>query len=161
MLRKVFTSSGVVVAVAEVGSTVADVTHPGADNYQFVSTDATHIAVGDVFDGVNYSAPIPTPAQIAAQAVAQAQAKQAAIEAAMLHHFDVTAQSRRYDNRITCALRAGYPGPFHAEGLAFASWMDECNATAYGLLAEVQAGTRPMPESASDALALLPAMVWP
>ena len=161
MLRKVFTNSGVVVAVSEIGGTDCNVTRPGADAAQFVSNDAIQISVGDVFDGVSYSAPIPTPAQIAAHAVAQAQAKQAAIEAAMLHHFDVTAQSRRYDNRITCALRAGYPGPFHAEGLAFASWMDACNATAYSLLAEVQAGTRPMPDSASDALALLPAMVWP
>ena len=71
----------------------------------------------------------------------------AVFDAALVAHLDATARERRYDNRITCALRAGYPGPFQAEGIAFASWMDQCNALAYQLLAEVVAGTRPMPES--------------
>jgi len=75
--------------------------------------------------------------------------------------FDATAQAKHYDNRITCALRAGYPGPFQAEGKAFAEWMDGCNALAYQMLAEVQAGTRQMPATKEEALALLPAMVWP
>lgn len=83
------------------------------------------------------------------------------IETALDALFDTTAQSRKYDNRITCALRAGYPGPFHAEGAAFATWMDTCNATGYALLAQVQAGTMAMPVSVSAALALLPTMVWP
>lgn len=83
------------------------------------------------------------------------------IVAAMESLFDTTAQSRRYDNRITCALRAGYAGPFQAEGLAFATWMDAANATAYQLLAQVQAGTMAMPATTTEAMALLPAMVWP
>lgn len=83
------------------------------------------------------------------------------IVAAMESLFDTTAQSRRYDNRITCALRAGYAGPFQAEGLAFASWMDSCNAAAYQMLAQVQAGTMVMPATTATALALLPEMVWP
>ena len=86
---------------------------------------------------------------------------QSQIVEAMTALFDSTAQSKRYDSRITCALRAGYAGPFQAEGQAFASWMDACNALGYTLLAEVQANTRPMPATISDALALLPAMVWP
>lgn len=83
------------------------------------------------------------------------------IVTAMEALFDTTAQSRRYDNRITCALRAGYAGPFQSEGLAFATWMDTCNATAYQMLAEVQAGTMQMPATTTEALALLPEMVWP
>lgn len=75
--------------------------------------------------------------------------------------FDTTAQSRRYDNRLTCALRAGYAGPFQAEGLAFATWMDRQNAIAYQMLAQVQAGTMAMPSTLDDALALLEPMVWP
>lgn len=75
--------------------------------------------------------------------------------------FNQTAQSKHYDNRITCALRAGYPGPFQAEGIAFAQWMDNCYTLAYQMLAEVQAGTRPMPANADQAMALLPVMVWP
>ena len=85
----------------------------------------------------------------------------AVFDAALVAHLDATARERRYDNRVTCALRAGYPGPFQAEGIAFAAWMDQCNALAYNLLAEVIAGTRPMPDSAQALIDLMPAMEWP
>ncbi len=79
---------------------------------------------------------------------------------AMDELFNSTAQAKRYDSRVTCALRAGYPGPFHAEGLAFAQWMDACNALGYQLMAEVLGGQRPLP-TVAEFLALLPAMEWP
>ena len=85
----------------------------------------------------------------------------AVFDAALVAHLDATARQRRYDNRVTCALRAGYPGPFQAEGIAFAGWMDQCNALAYSLLAEVVAGTRPMPDSPQALIDLMPPMVWP
>ena len=84
-----------------------------------------------------------------------------AFEAALDRHLDATAQARRYDNRITCALRAGYPGPFQPEGQAFALWMDACNLAAYTLLAEVQAGARPLPENTQVLIEALPPMMWP
>lgn len=80
---------------------------------------------------------------------------------ALTSYLDVTAQARRYDNRITCALRAGYTGPFQAEGQAFATWMDGCNALAYQWLAEIEAGTRPMFASTDEFISALPEMVWP
>ena len=85
----------------------------------------------------------------------------AVFDAALVAHLDATARERRYDNRITCAMRAGYPGPFQAEGIAFASWMDQCNSLAYNLLAEVVAGTRQLPESPQALIDLMPSMVWP
>ena len=85
----------------------------------------------------------------------------AVFDAALVAHLDATARERRYDNRVTCGLRAGYPGPFQAEGMAFAGWMDQCNALAYQLLAEVVAGTRPLPSSPQALIDLMPAMVWP
>lgn len=85
----------------------------------------------------------------------------ALFDTALVAHLDATARERRYDNRVTCALRAGYPGPFQAEGIAFASWMDQCNALAYQLLAEVVVGTRPMPESPQALIDLMPPMEWP
>ena len=85
----------------------------------------------------------------------------AVFDAALVAHLDATARERRYDNRVTCALRAGYPGPFQAEGIAFAGWMDQCNALAYNLLAEVVAGTRPLPENPQALIDLMPPMVWP
>ena len=80
---------------------------------------------------------------------------------ALTLHLDAVAQQRQYDNRITCMVRAGFPGPFQAEGLAFAAWADTCNATAYALLAEVQAGTRPLPETTQALIDVMPPMVWP
>lgn len=82
-------------------------------------------------------------------------------DAALTRHLDATAQARRYDNRITCALRAGYPGPFQVEGQAFALWMDACNLAAYTLLAEVQVGVRPLPKTTQALIEALPPMVWP
>lgn len=80
---------------------------------------------------------------------------------ALAKHLDTVAQSKRYDNRVTCALRAGYSGPFQAEGQAFAAWMDACNATAYQWWAEIEAGTKPMFASTDEFIAALPQMVWP
>lgn len=124
-----------------------------SDRYRCDGTDLPFVVVGQgeivEADTIQWPAtPVPQPTV-------------AEIVAAMESLFDTTAQARRYDNRITCALRAGYPGPFQAEGLAFATWMDTCNATAYQMLAQVQAGTMQMPATTADALALLPAMQWP
>lgn len=105
-----------------------------------------------------------TPAVIAAAEAARAAATPAITVAdyisAMEGMYDAKARERHYDNRYTCALRAGYAGPFQAEGAAFALWMDTCNALGYLIMAEVQAGTRPQPTIAA-LLAELPALTWP
>lgn len=75
-------------------------------------------------------------------------------------HLNAAAQARRYDNIHTAALRAGYAGPFHAEGVAYAEWMDACNAAGYQVLAEIEAGTRE-PLTVDDYIALLPPLVLP
>lgn len=79
---------------------------------------------------------------------------------AMTDLFDTTAQTKHYDNRITCALRAGYSGPFQPEGVAFAQWMDACNEAGYQIMAQVLAGQITQP-SVAELLALFPAIVWP
>lgn len=77
-------------------------------------------------------------------------------EAALDAHLDATARMHRYDNRFTFALRAAYPGPWHDDGVAFASWMDACNAQAYTLLQSVMAGEAEMPEIADFLAAFQP-----
>jgi hypothetical protein len=110
---------------------------------------------GSSFDLIAEPAPehpepeAPTPEQIILQYTA-------ALEAM----YDEKANERRYDNRFTCALRAGYPGPFQAEGIAFATWMDSCNALGYQILAEVQSGQRPVP-TILQFLSEMPVMEWP
>lgn len=79
---------------------------------------------------------------------------------ALEEFFDAKAQGRRYDNRMSCAIRAGYPGPFRAEGEAFATWMDDCNAHGYQVMADVMSGDRPLP-SVEEFLAELPELTWP
>lgn len=75
-------------------------------------------------------------------------------------HIDTVARAHRYSDRFTFALRAGYPGPYQAEGIAFAQWMDDCNAQAYALLTAVKVGTKPLP-SRADFIAGLPVLVLP
>lgn len=60
--------------------------------------------------------------------------------AALEAHYDSVAKSKRYDNRLTFALRAGYSGPYQAEALVFAQWMDNCNVMAYQYMLDVEAG---------------------
>ena len=79
---------------------------------------------------------------------------------ALTDHLDAEARTHRYDNRINCALRAGYAGPYHAEGVAFAQWMDACNAAGYAILEDFQAGRIPQP-TVAEVIATLPVMVWP
>lgn len=93
------------------------------------------------------------------QAAALEQAKKS-YEAALDAHFLAAAKAKGYDTQYTCALRAGYPGPFHDEGVAFATWMDNCNVAAFTLMSQVLAGAVPMP-SMEDFLAGLPVLTWP
>ncbi len=81
-------------------------------------------------------------------------------DSALTAHLDKVAAERRYDNRITCSLRAGYPGPYQAEGIAFATWMDTCLYSAYILLQEIQAGTAAIP-TVEKFIASLPVLQWP
>ena len=75
-------------------------------------------------------------------------------------HLNAAAKSRRYDSIHTAALRAGYPGPFHDEGVAFASWMDQCNAIGYQIMAEIESGQRVAP-TIDEYIAMLPELVFP
>lgn len=89
---------------------------------------------------------------------------EAAIEASLIEalntHLNSVAGERRYDSRFTCALRAGFPGPFQAEGLAFAAFMDECNMVGYTMMERAKAGEIQVPTDA-QLIAAMPAMVWP
>lgn len=95
------------------------------------------------------SNPPPTPEQIMVE-----------LESAVQSHLNNAARSRGYDDIKSAALRAGYPGPFHDEGVVYATWMDGCWAHCYQVLAAVQSGNRSIP-TASELLAELPVLVLP
>lgn len=74
-------------------------------------------------------------------------------------YFDRKAKEKNYDNRYTCAIRAGYVGPFQSDGQSFAQWMDACNAYGYQELAKVKNGLRPVP-TVEQFLSELPSAPW-
>lgn len=75
-------------------------------------------------------------------------------------HIDSVAQAKKYDNRITASLRAAaVDSPWHAEGVAFVSWMDSCYAASHVILNDVQTGVREIPTK-EELIAEMPVMVW-
>ena len=93
--------------------------------------------------------PSPTQTEIIAQ-----------YEAALDAHLDSVAQQHRYQDRFSFALRAGFDGPYQAEGVAFAQWMDECNVQAFELLNDVVSGDAELP-TLEDFIESLPEFVKP
>lgn len=123
--------------------------------YYYYDSDNNYVGCGNesVFGDYEVRTTPPAPAPKTNDEII------AELTAALEAHYDATAHERRYDNRITCALRAGYAGPFQAEGQTFAIWMDTCNALAYQIMAECLAGTRTIPAPA-EIVALMPDIVW-
>ena len=74
--------------------------------------------------------------------------------------INAAAKARRYDSIQSAALRSAYDGPFHAEGVAYATWMDACNALGYQVMAEIASGSI-APLSIDEYIALLPELVLP
>lgn len=80
---------------------------------------------------------------------------------AVQQHLDTFARTRNYDGILSAATYATSSVPkFKAEGQYAVEARDNTWATAYQILAEVEAGTRPMP-TLDEVIAALPALVWP
>lgn len=103
---------------------------------------------------------IPLPMEAAAEPTLTPEEIVARLAAAVQIHLDATARQRNYDNIRSAALRAAYPGPWQAEGIAYAQWMDACWAHAYQVQADVAAGLRTIP-TASELIAELPTLELP
>jgi len=82
------------------------------------------------------------------------------IESAIEKHMDAVAQSKRYDNRDSCRLYAGYPNAFQAEAIAFGKWVADCWVASNAAQADVLVGLRTIP-TPEEAVLELPKMVWP
>ena len=99
---------------------------------------------------------------IAAKQAQHAQELQTAIVAAVQSRLDTFAQTRNYDGILSAATYASSTVPkFAAEGQCAVNLRDNTWATLYTLLAEIQAGTRPVPTGYADFEPLLPALAWP
>lgn len=95
--------------------------------------------------------PQPTPEQIIQQFTAAIQLR-----------LDTFARTRNYDGILSACTYATSTVPkFQGEGQYCVNARDATWAAAYDILAEVQGGTRPMPNSITDIETELPVLVWP
>ena len=92
----------------------------------------------------------PTPEQIIAQ-----------YTGAVQQHLDTFARTRNYDGILSAATYATSQVPkFKAEGQYAVEARDATWAKCYEVLAEVEAGSRPMP-TLDELLTELPVLAWP
>lgn len=115
--------------------------------------------VWSVFDQVRHAEIVQATAAKARMAIF------AEYDNALTNHLDAVAFADKWGDqqrgaRIYCALRAGFPGPWQAKGVAFGTWMDTCNALAYKMLDDFEQGLIPQP-TIGEMIAALPPMVWP
>lgn len=99
-------------------------------------------------------------ARALAEAAKLKQEKFGAFQRAVTAYLDSEAHKKGYDNIINAALRSGFSGPYHDEGVAFAVWMDACWKKCYDELARLEQGLRTEP-SIDEFLSELPVLVLP
>ena len=80
------------------------------------------------------------------------------LEISVQSHLDAEAQKLGYDNIVSACTYASASNPFQAEGKSFVSWRGNVWATCYQILADVEAGIRPVPTEA-ELLAELPTRI--
>jgi len=99
-----------------------------------------------------------TPQELA---IAQADLLSAVVDATQAR-LDSFAQTRNYDGILSLCTYATSPtAKFAIEGQYGVEARDATWAKLYDILAEVQAGTRPVPTGFLDVEPELPALVWP
>jgi hypothetical protein len=81
------------------------------------------------------------------------------IEQAIEKHMDEVAQSKKYDNRDSCRLYAGYVNPFQDEAIAYGQWVSACWVASNQVQEDVMNGLRTIP-TPEEAVASLPIQPW-
>jgi len=133
-------------------------THPSilfpsgyAEQFIEVSDDAQN---GWVLDGISFVPPIPSqksPEELQAEIVQATQQR-----------LDDFARTRNYDGILSlCTYATSTVPKFQAEGQYGVTARDATWAALYQILAEVEAGARPVPSGYADIEPDLPALAWP
>lgn len=106
---------------------------------------------------------VPWTAEEIAQAETdKANRIKAEITAAVQQRLDDFARTRNYDGVLSaCTYATSTNAQFASEGQYCVTARDNTWAKLYQIMAEVEAGTRPMPTGYTDIEAELPALVWP
>ena len=85
-----------------------------------------------------------------------------AIVHATQSRLDAFARTRNYDGILSACTYASSSIPkFAQEGAYCVQMRDQTWAALYAFMAEVQAGTKPMPTTVAEVDALLPTLTWP
>jgi len=101
---------------------------------------------------------VPDPPEITPEA---AEILQTRIATEAQSRLDTWAQSRGYDGILSACTYATSQIPrFQAEGQHCVDLRDQTWARLYEILAEVEAGTRPVPLSLAEIVVDLPALTW-
>lgn len=83
------------------------------------------------------------------------------LRAAVQDYMDSVARQRNYDGMLSlCSYATSSNDQFRAEAQAGMDWRDNCWALGHGILAQVLAGTMPIPTE-DELVAMLPQMKWP
>lgn len=86
-----------------------------------------------------------TPAELAEQHAEAVRGAAMTLLSGVQGYLNNRAAERQYDSIHSAALRASYPGPYRAEGIAYGTWMDTCLAHAYAAVAAAEAGYGDLP----------------
>ena len=110
--------------------------------------------IGWAWDGEQFIPPAPEPIQpdqLLAQIVQATQTR-----------LDVFAQERNYDGILSaCSYATSTVPKFQTEGQYCVQARDATWAALYVILAQIQAGERPLPQGYADLEAQLPILAWP
>ncbi len=110
--------------------------------------------IGWAWDGEQFVPPAPEPIrpdQLLAQIVQATQTR-----------LDAFAQGRNYDGILSaCSYATSTVPKFQTEGLYCVQARDATWAALYVILAQIQAGERPLPQGYADLEAQLPILAWP
>lgn len=146
-MRYIFNSNGKCVATCDYEPNLEDLASRGEVVVE--SETAYQLAEIKLVSGVITPKAIPQPTQeeIIKSYTDKVQA-----------HLDLTARNRNYDNIFTLCGYITDPNPkFQSEAQLAVAWRSAVWTKCYAILAEVQAGTRAMP---NDIISELPVMAW-
>ena len=116
--------------------------------------DGSEGGIGWTWDGEQFAPPAPEPIQpdqLMAQIVQATQAR-----------LDAFAQQRNYDGILSaCSYATSTVPKFQAEGQCCVQARDATWAALYAILAQVEAGDRPLPQGYAELEAELQVLAWP
>ena len=128
-------------------SNIAVAENPLANNW----IPAQNANIGDIWNGISFLAPIADIVLIKEQIIAATQ-----------NRLDQFAQTRGYDNILSACTYATSPtAKFSSEGQYCVVQRDATWAKLLEILADVETGIRPLPDSYQEIEPELPPLVWP